>query len=177
MRFSPKLMLSLLALACMSGAVALSTQLRFELKATSPTSSMEELLEWEAETLLSNPHYEQQFIRTGPPEWLYNCHGWTFTGGKRSVTDDEVKRILRHGRYRKVTEPEAGDVVIYYDAHGTLCHSGIVKATGKKGFVLVESKWGGAGRFLHVLELPQVQTSYAFYRRGKISPRVHHFSE
>ncbi len=125
----------------------------------------EDLLEWEAETLLSDPHYAQQFIRTGQPEWLYNCHGWTFAQGRRSVSEIEVKEQLQSGRYRKVTVPLSGDIVVYYDQSGDLCHSGIVKATGRQGFVLVESKWGGAGRFLHVLNLPQVQARHEFYRR------------
>lgn len=170
-RFSQKFAMSLMALFCFAIAIGLSTQLHFELKTISPTQSMEQLLEWEAETLLNNPHYDQQFIRTGPPEWLYNCHGWTFAGGNRTVSDIEVKRILR-SRYKRVDNPEPGDVVIYYDVHNTLCHSGVVKATGKDGFVLVESKWGGAGRFLHLLELPQVQTHHSYYRRGKSNPCV-----
>lgn len=129
-------------------------------------SQVEDLLEWEAETLLSDPHYAQQFIRTGPPELLYNCHGWTFAQGQRAVSDEEVNDFLQSGRYRKVNIPVSGDVVVYYDKSGDLCHSGIVKATGRQGFVLVESKWGGAGRFLHKLNLPQVQTRHEFYRRN-----------
>jgi hypothetical protein len=127
------------------------------------TSQMDALLELEAETLLNDPHYSQQFIRTGPPELLYNCHGWTFAHGKRAVSDDEVREILHNGHYRRVTMPTAGDVVIYYDKTGDLCHSGIVKATGRNGFVLIESKWGGAGRFLHLLDVPEVQARHEFY--------------
>ncbi len=128
------------------------------------TSGIDALLELEAETLLDDPHYSQQFIRTGPPEFLYNCHGWTFAHGQRAVTDEEVNAILQSGRYRKVTTPISGDIVIYYDKSGNLCHSGIIKATGRQGFVLVESKWGSAGRFLHLLDLPEVQASHEFFR-------------
>ncbi len=128
------------------------------------TSRLDALLELEAETLLNDPHYSQQFIRTGQPELLYNCHGWTFAHGHRAVSDDEVNATLQSGRYRKVTTPMAGDIVIYYDKSGDLCHSGIIKATGRQGFVLVESKWGGAGRFLHLLDLPEVQARHEFYR-------------
>ncbi|MFT3882769.1 MAG: hypothetical protein QM703_24340 [Gemmatales bacterium] len=134
-------------------------------------AQVEDLLEWEAETLLSDPTYAQQFIRTGQPNPLYNCHGWTFTQGQRDVTDDEVDKLLQSGRYRKVTVPISGDIVIYYDNTGNLCHSGIVKATGRQGFVLVESKWGEAGRFLHLLSLPQVQAKHEFYRRNSQSGR------
>lgn len=128
------------------------------------TSQLDALLELEAETLLKDPRYSQQFIRTGPPELLYNCHGWTFARGKRAVTVNEVNEFLHNGRYRQVTMPMAGDIVIYYDKSDNVCHSGIVKATGRQGFTLVESKWGGAGRFLHLLNLPQVQARHEFYR-------------
>lgn len=133
---------------------------------------VEDLLEWEADTLLSDPHYAQQFIRTGPPELRYNCHGWTFARGQRTVIDDEVKDLLNSDRFRKVSVPMSGDIVVYYDKTGDLCHSGIVKATGRQSFVLVESKWGGAGRFLHMLDLPQVQARHEFYRRNYPGSRL-----
>jgi hypothetical protein len=133
-------------------------------QATVNYSRTDDLLELEAETLLNDPHYSQQFIRTGPPEILYNCHGWTFAHGSRAIPDEEVYSILRSGRYRKVTTPMPDDIVIYYEKSGDLCHSGIVKATGRQGFVLVESKWGSAGRFLHLLDLPEVQVKHEFYR-------------
>lgn len=165
-----KSILGIVAVISFSGAALLGTKLTFDKKYHAPTDSFQELLEMEAETLLNDHHYEQQFIRTGPPEAHYNCHGWTFTGGKKSLTDTDVLKRLRLGRYQKSTKPESGDVVIYYDSFGNICHSGIVKATGKDGFVLVESKWGTAGRFLHLLDLPKVHAKYTFYhqRRGLV---------
>lgn len=147
-----------------TGVMVLAAQKLLGHKSYVSLNNYEALMELEAEELLNDPHYALQFIRTGQPELLYNCHGWTFTGGKRSVTLNEVERLLRT-RYREVTEPEPEDIVIYYDARGELCHSGVVKATGKKGFVLVESKWGGFGRFLHLLDAPQVQARHVFYHR------------
>jgi hypothetical protein len=133
---------------------------------------MEELLSWEADYLLKDPRYAQQFIRTGPPNEVYNCHGWTFTRGRRALDITEVKMLLNNGLYRKVDSPESGDIVIYYDSQGDICHSGVIKATGRNGFVLVESKWGTAGRFLHMLRLPKVHASYEFYRRSQRGPRT-----
>lgn len=154
------------ALLLVSTGVLVSGMLLYANQKPKTFSHVEELLEWEAETLLSDPHYAQQFIRTGPPDPQFNCHGWTFTHGQRDITEDEVNDLLQSGRYRKVTSPMSGDIVIYYDKDSNLCHSGIVKATGRQGFVLVESKWGGAGRFLHLLNLPQVQAKHEFYRRN-----------
>jgi len=147
-----------------STAVLVGGMILYARQGATNGSQLDALLELEAETLLNDPHYSLQFIRTGPPELLYNCHGWTFARGQRAVSDDEVNELLHNGRYRRVTIPLAGDVVIYYDKTGELCHSGIVKATGRQGFVLVESKWGGAGRFLHLLNLPEVQVRHEFYR-------------
>jgi hypothetical protein len=130
----------------------------------------EYLLELEAETLLNDPKYAMQFIRTSEPEPAYNCHGWTFAGGKRSVGDGEVYRWLSGFRYRPVIIPEPEDIVVYYDRSNVLCHSGVVKATGANGFVLVESKWGALGRFMHKLEAPQVAASHAFYRKVQMPP-------
>lgn len=132
---------------------------------------IEVMLTWEAENLLRDPRYAQQFIRTGPPEESYNCHGWTFARGRRALDISEVQMLLNNGLYRKVEYPESGDIVIYYDSQGDICHSGVVKATGNNGFVLVESKWGSAGRFLHMVRLPKVQTRYEFYRRAQRGPR------
>lgn len=133
-------------------------------------SKMDDLLQWEADYLLNDPHYAQQFIRTAPPEPLYNCHGFTFARAQRAIDEDEVGQLLKSNRYRKVTFPVSGDVVVYYDNNGNICHSGIVKATGRQGFVLVESKWGTAGRFLHVVTLPRTQAGYAYYRRQFNAP-------
>ncbi|MBL8824689.1 MAG: hypothetical protein JNJ77_19035 [Planctomycetia bacterium] len=133
---------------------------------------LEKMLTWEAENLLKDPRYAQQFIRTGPPEESYNCHGWTFARGRRALDISEVKMQLSNGPYRKVQVPESGDIVIYYDDQGEICHSGVVKATGRNGFVLVESKWGSAGRFLHMLRLPKVQAQHEFYRRSIRGPRT-----
>jgi len=129
-------------------------------------SRMELLLQKEAELLLSNPRYAQQFIRTGPPAERYNCHGWTFAMGRRSVDQEEVHSLLHGSRYTKVSIPMPGDVVIYYDRSDEICHSGIVKASGPRNFVLVESKWGDAGRFIHMVSIPQAQARYEYYRRN-----------
>lgn len=133
-------------------------------------SKYEYLLELEAETLLHDPKYDLQFIRTSQPEPSYNCHGWTFAGGKRAVGDGEVYRLISGFRYRPVIIPEPDDIVVYFDRQNILCHSGIVKATGANGFVLVESKWGALGRFMHKLEAPQVAASHAYYRKVQMPP-------
>lgn len=164
-----RILYSVVGLLLCCSIVLVSGMVLYAMQGPVITSPYDDLLQWEAETLLNDSSYSQQLIRTGPAEVLYNCHGFTFAQGKRSVDDDEVLKLLKSSTYRKVTIPQAGDIVVYYDQYKALCHSGIVKATGKQGFVLVESKWGEAGRFLHVVSLPQVASSHEYYRTGSIS--------
>jgi hypothetical protein len=101
--------------------------------------------------------YEQRLIKNlageiipvgaGGPEG--NCHGWVFTGGRYWVPSEEVDRIVKDNGYRPVTQPRAGDLVVYREPDGKVVHSGVVRFVDEEGQPLVESKWGLAGRFLH----------------------------
>jgi len=78
-----------------------------------------------------------------------NCHGWVFAGGHFWVTGNEVDLILKENSYQEVALPVAGDLVVYRGVdNGSVTHSGIVRYVGN-GSVLVESKWGRLGRFIH----------------------------
>jgi hypothetical protein len=59
--------------------------------------------------------------------------------------------------------------VIWRDDNGHPVHTGVVKALGSD-FVLVESKWGFGGRFLHQLEDQGYSKHFDYYR----SPRAGH---
>ncbi len=131
-----------------------------------PILSNESLLDLEAETLLKDPQYAFQFIRTAQADASYNCHGWTFRAGKRSVSDDEVAEWIKSPRYKPVTTfPHVGDIVIYF-RNNDICHSGIVQAVSRNGIILVESKWGTLGRFLHRIDAPQVANRRLIFRRS-----------
>lgn len=109
-------------------------------------------------------------IVTGPNDPRANCHGWVFTGGRYYVDGKLVDAILHDNRYERVAEPEASDLVVWRDALGIPVHTGIVKAVGQDGFVLVESKWGHTGRYLHEPHHPGYSKDFAYYR----SPRSGH---
>jgi hypothetical protein len=68
-----------------------------------------------------------------------------------------------------VEEPKEGDLIVYYeDANLTsILHSGVVRATGRDGFVLIESKWGVAGRFLHAPEAQPYSQHFAYVRSSR----------
>jgi hypothetical protein len=40
-------------------------------------------------------------------------------------------------------------VAVFRNANGEVAHSGIVRGTNAEGKVLIESKWGRLGRFVH----------------------------
>lgn len=88
-------------------------------------------------------------IQVAPADWSYNCHGWVFTGGHYLLPDGDVEPILRDNGYTPVEQPAVGDVAVYRDERGDVCHTGRVWAVGEGGQVLLESKWAYMGRYLH----------------------------
>jgi hypothetical protein len=88
-------------------------------------------------------------IQTAPASLGYNCHGWLFTGGKHLLRGRSVELILRDNRYRAVTAPAAGDLAVFRNLSGALTHTALVRGLGEGGTVLLESKWGGGGRYIH----------------------------
>jgi len=108
-------------------------------------------------------------IRTGPAGGT-NCHGWVYTGGRYLVMSEDVEIILRDNGYRVVAAPQAGDLTIYRDEHGQVCHSALVRGVYETGLVLLESKWGHVGRYLHRPEGYAYSSSWQYYR----SPRRGH---
>jgi hypothetical protein len=94
-----------------------------------------------------------------------NCHGWVFTGGRFQVAGTDVARILAENGYLMVADPQPGDLVVYRDSADTIIHTGLVKATGPEGFVLVESKWGPLDIYWHTPH-DQVYSQQFEYRRS-----------
>ena len=99
-----------------------------------------------------------------------NCHGWVFASGKYMIRGRYVDTILRDNQYQIVTDPRPGDLIIYRDQGGMPVHTGIVKAVGAEGFVLIESKWGSLDTYLHQPDDQLYSKGYAYYR----SPRDGH---
>jgi hypothetical protein len=101
------------------------------------------------EGFLRKQPLRQGVIRTAGPTLAYNCHGWVFVGGRHWLRGREVEQVLRDNDYRRVSQPGPGDVAVYRDDSGAVVHSGLVRTVTAEGLVLVESKWGGRGRYLH----------------------------
>ena len=96
-----------------------------------------------------------------------NCHGLTFAAGRFWLDDADVDRILLDNGYERITRPAVDDVIVYRDSAGNVVHTGVVKAVGKKGFVLIESKWGTLGRYLHLPEVSVYPDRHEFYHTSR----------
>jgi hypothetical protein len=120
--------------------------------------------------LLESQGLDLRLIRTGPPDGRSNCHGWVYTGGRYFVEGREVATILRDNDYHIVSAPQAGDLVIYRDREGNIMHSAVVRGILDGGVVMLESKWGPLGRFLHRPEDYAFCDHWTYYR----SPRAGH---
>jgi hypothetical protein len=113
---------------------------------------------------------ENRVIQTAPPDKTYNCHGWTFAAGQYHLVGREVELILADNGYTPVEQPAVGDVIVYRDETGAITHTGVVKATGADGVVLIESKWGVMGRYIHTPENQCYGPNFTYYR----TPRPGH---
>jgi len=110
-----------------------------------------------------------QIIRLMEANPASNCHGWIFTGGRYGIRDSEVWSIVADNGYAEVTEPLEGDLVVYMTGD-QIRHSGLVRMAGKHAPVLIESKWGPFGVYLHAVEQQPFAGTCKFYR----SPRHDH---
>jgi hypothetical protein len=90
-----------------------------------------------------------QVIQTGPAGLECNCHGWVFTAGRYWVHGTDVERILKDNGYRPVSNPQPGDLAIWRNPWDAVSHSGLVRSAAADGELLVESKWGRGGRYVH----------------------------
>ncbi|MFM9963330.1 MAG: hypothetical protein ACKV2Q_19140 [Planctomycetaceae bacterium] len=111
-------------------------------------------------------------IQRGPADSLANCHGWVFLDGQYLISNEAVQQILDDNGYEVVNEPISGDVIIYRDYDRNIVHSGVVRGVLNDGTILIESKWGTEGVFLHnPLDTPY-STLFEYYRSPRPTHRV-----
>jgi hypothetical protein len=118
-------------------------------------------------SFLTSKNLNQHLIRTAPPDLAYDCHGWVFGAAHYWILGGDVESILEDNGYRSVSDPKIGDVAIYRAS--LILHSGLVRSVGADRLVLIESKWGWIGRFVHE---PRVGKEYGgdpTYYRSKRS--------
>lgn len=96
----------------------------------------------------------------------YNCGGMVFANRRVWVDPEDFHQILIRDGFRQLAnshDVERGDVVIYLDDSKAPCHVGLVLAKNvyspeyPRDPVLVLSKWGAAGEYIHdLLMVPDV---------------------
>lgn len=110
-------------------------------------------------------------IQRGSANPLANCHGWVFLDSQYLMTPEGVQRVLDDNGYEVVSEPSGGDVIIYRNDNREIVHSGIVRGVLNDGTIIVESKWGTEGLFLHNPEDQPYSQTFEYYRTSR---RDHH---
>jgi len=111
-----------------------------------------------------------QVIRVVEPRTECNCHGWIFTGGEYGIYGSQGSAILEDNGYALVQDPKESDLAIYWDRHGVVAHAGIVRTPPWSASLLVESKWGPFGVYLHPPLVHPFSGACSYYR----SPRTAH---
>jgi len=114
----------------------------------------------------STEDQQRQVIRLADADPTSNCYGWIFTGGKFGVRDSEVQMILEDNAYEVVEKPREGDLAIYTRGN-QIAHAGIVRQPDPNGPILVESKWGALGLYLHVPQKHPFAGECRFYRSSR----------
>ena len=109
-----------------------------------------------------------RLIQTAPPSAETNCHGWVFCDGRFCLEDYDVDRILRDNDYHIVSQPQPGDLIVYRAYSDDVTHTGIVRLV-QDDRVLVESKWGRLGRYLHAPGDQIYSERWAFYHTSRPS--------
>jgi hypothetical protein len=98
---------------------------------------------------LQNRRLNLSVIRNDPATDVSNCHGWVFTGGRYWLRGSWVDWILEDNGYCPVETPAIGDLAVYRDDQGQVAHSGVVCGFTSGHEILIESKWGRLGRYIH----------------------------
>jgi hypothetical protein len=108
-------------------------------------------------------------ITQAEPTLRYNCHGWVFTGGNYLMQGEFVEQILCDNEYTLIEHPEEDDIVIYRSPVGRILHTGLVRSVLPDKSVLIESKWGIEGQFLHRPENQPYSQDFKYYRSSRQS--------
>jgi hypothetical protein len=110
-----------------------------------------------------------RILAVGQPDLTTNCHGWVFLGSGYCLLGKDVPGILEDNGYEKVAQPRQGDLVVYGNDPANILHTGLVRFVDD-GIILIESKWGNLGRYLHEPGRQPYSQDWTYYR----SPRHGH---
>lgn len=117
-------------------------------------------------------NFMESTIQRGPADPAANCHGWVFLDSQFLIPGEAVQQILDDNGYELTDEPKAGDVIIYRSDNRDIVHSGLVRGVLNDGTIIIESKWGIEGTFLHDPEGTPYSTLFEYYRSPRPDNRV-----
>lgn len=137
---------------------------------TVPLDTISSLIDDDTEMMTTN--LGLALIRTEPVDVRYNCHGYVFTEGRFWVRGAAVEGILQDNGYQATKTPRPGDVAVYRDEEtNEVAHTGLVRTVLPSGAVLIESKMGSCGRYVHGADKhPYPYTTLTYYH----TPRLNH---
>jgi len=124
------------------------------------------------EDIAFNVDFMESTIQRGPADRMANCHGWVFLDSQYLISGDSVQQILDDNGYEVDAEPKAGDVIVYRSDNRHIVHTGLVRGVLNDGTVIIESKWGIEGTFLHAPEGTPYSTLFEYYRSPRPDNRV-----
>jgi hypothetical protein len=115
---------------------------------------------------LPRPRHKLPPGKNLPGQWLWG--GESGSGGIVLAKRNRERRSRRSDGYRPVPHPEEGDLAAFRDAGGAIAHTGVVRLADADGLVLIESKWGSLGRYVHTAtDHPYRRCTITYYRRPR----------
>jgi hypothetical protein len=118
-------------------------------------------------SIINLVQYSHQIIRIAEPSARSNCHGWVYFGGQYAVRSRDVDTILADNGYAPVEQPAPGDVATYRGSSDEITHSALVRLVREDGAVIVESKWGPLGVYLHPVEIQPYGLRRTYYHSDR----------
>lgn len=111
--------------------------------------------------------FTQAAIPRSPSSPQANCHGWVFSDNQFLLQGRYVEWILKDNGYAQTQSPGPEDLVVYRDEHGSIVHTGIVRGVLDDGTIMIESKFGLDGLYLHEPQAQPYATDYVFYHSAR----------
>ena len=116
--------------------------------------------------------FMESTIQRGPADPAAKCHGWVFLDSQYLISGEAVQQILDDNDYELSDESKAGDVIVYRSDNRKIVHTGLVRGVLNDGTIIIESKWGIEGVFLHDPEGTPYSTQFEYYRSPRPDNRM-----
>lgn len=115
---------------------------------------------------------ENTLVNVSPADCACNCHGWIFGAGRFWIMGEEVETILQENGYGEVMVPRVDDLIVYRGERGQITHTALVRTVTTDGLILLESKWGQMGRYIHKPEDPRFPSTFTYHRSSRKGHRL-----